>query len=241
MSEEKQGVKTGWKVSADRSIGVNYADNIPTPVMAVDTDFTITYINEAGAQAVGLTRQDCAGRKCHSLFNTGHCNTHDCRVAKAMRHNGVFTSDTVANLPSGELPIRYTGAPLTDGNGNITGGLKYVQDISGETEVASVIESIVEAAVNGKPDTRAPAERFDGNYRKIVRGINKLIDAFAEPFSVPAEYVDRISNGDLPPKITGEYKGDFIYEQALVVKGDKGRSEERRVGKECRSRWSPYH
>ena len=23
--------------------------------------------------------------------------------------------------------------------------------------------------------------------------------------------------------------------------GDWGRSEERRVGKECRSRWSPYH
>src|SRR3712207_9177194 len=23
--------------------------------------------------------------------------------------------------------------------------------------------------------------------------------------------------------------------------GDEGRSEERRVGKECRSRWSPYH
>ena len=27
----------------------------------------------------------------------------------------------------------------------------------------------------------------------------------------------------------------------LQVKNDKGRSEERRVGKECRSRWSPYH
>src|SRR3989440_7815303 len=26
-----------------------------------------------------------------------------------------------------------------------------------------------------------------------------------------------------------------------VVKIDVGRSEERRVGKECRSRWSPYH
>ena len=24
-------------------------------------------------------------------------------------------------------------------------------------------------------------------------------------------------------------------------KGYEGRSEERRVGKECRSRWSPYH
>ena len=28
---------------------------------------------------------------------------------------------------------------------------------------------------------------------------------------------------------------------ALVVDPDGLRSEERRVGKECRSRWSPYH
>ena len=28
---------------------------------------------------------------------------------------------------------------------------------------------------------------------------------------------------------------------AVVVTGDLSRSEERRVGKECRSRWSPYH
>ena len=29
----------------------------------------------------------------------------------------------------------------------------------------------------------------------------------------------------------------------MIVTGDSadGRSEERRVGKECRSRWSPYH
>ena len=26
-----------------------------------------------------------------------------------------------------------------------------------------------------------------------------------------------------------------------IIDGKKGRSEERRVGKECRSRWSPYH
>ena len=27
----------------------------------------------------------------------------------------------------------------------------------------------------------------------------------------------------------------------VMVRGDSSRSEERRVGKECRSRWSPYH
>src|SRR2546425_8540824 len=29
--------------------------------------------------------------------------------------------------------------------------------------------------------------------------------------------------------------------QDVEPAGDEGRSEERRVGKECRSRWSPYH
>src|SRR5438132_7060162 len=29
--------------------------------------------------------------------------------------------------------------------------------------------------------------------------------------------------------------------EAVVNEGWTGRSEERRVGKECRSRWSPYH
>ena len=37
-------------------------------------------------------------------------------------------------------------------------------------------------------------------------------------------------------------KLDF-HEHINVLYGDnaQGRSEERRVGKECRSRWSPYH
>ena len=35
-----------------------------------------------------------------------------------------------------------------------------------------------------------------------------------------------------------EKKGKFIYRCEVEV---DNRSEERRVGKECRSRWSPYH
>ena len=32
-----------------------------------------------------------------------------------------------------------------------------------------------------------------------------------------------------------------IYPEKTVIQKDTCRSEERRVGKECRSRWSPYH
>src|SRR2546430_12244889 len=32
-----------------------------------------------------------------------------------------------------------------------------------------------------------------------------------------------------------------LFDQGTVLVGEGMRSEERRVGKECRSRWSPYH
>ena len=34
---------------------------------------------------------------------------------------------------------------------------------------------------------------------------------------------------------------ELICMKAAIEVAEKGRSEERRVGKECRSRWSPYH
>ena len=40
------------------------------------------------------------------------------------------------------------------------------------------------------------------------------------------------------------YQATLDHDMALLqerIKADKNRSEERRVGKECRSRWSPYH
>src|SRR3989454_5556822 len=52
------------------------------------------------------------------------------------------------------------------------------------------------------------------------------------------------------PVVTADARGGALEEQLgalggvdLVVErlGARGRSEERRVGKECRSRWSPYH
>ncbi len=37
----------------------------------------------------------------------------------------------------------------------------------------------------------------------------------------------------------GRLVGEGTHEE--LVAGNRVRSEERRVGKECRSRWSPYH
>ena len=65
------------------------------------------------------------------------------------------------------------------------------------------------AAVEGKLNTRADANRHQGDYRRIVEGVNATLDAVIGPLNVAADYVDRIAKGAIPPKITDSYNGDF--------------------------------
>src|SRR6202034_639380 len=65
------------------------------------------------------------------------------------------------------------------------------------------------AAVEGKLATRADATKHQGDFRKVVEGVNGTLDAVIGPLNVSAEYVDRISKGDIPPRITDNYNGDF--------------------------------
>jgi methyl-accepting chemotaxis protein len=68
---------------------------------------------------------------------------------------------------------------------------------------------LVKAAVEGKLATRADASKHQGDFRKIVQGVNETLDALITPLNVTAKYVDEISKGNIPPKITDAYNGDF--------------------------------
>jgi methyl-accepting chemotaxis protein len=65
------------------------------------------------------------------------------------------------------------------------------------------------AAVEGKLSTRADASCHQGEYRRVIEGINATLDAVIGPLNVAAEYLDRIGKGDIPEKITATYQGDF--------------------------------
>lgn len=70
-------------------------------------------------------------------------------------------------------------------------------------------EMLAGAGVEGKLDIRADASRHQGEFKKIVEGINDTLDAVVGPLNVAAEYIERISRGDIPQKITDNYNGDF--------------------------------
>jgi methyl-accepting chemotaxis protein len=78
-----------------------------------------------------------------------------------------------------------------------------VQDMAGETN------KLAKAAVDGRLSTRGDASKFEGAYRDIVQGVNDTLDAVIGPLNVAADYVDKISRGAIPAKITDTYNGDF--------------------------------
>jgi len=107
----------------------------------------------------------------------------------------------VANaVSSGDREARIT-ADVSGADKEVVDSLNAMLDTINTREVAVTNEvlDLVNAAVEGKLDRRANVEKFEGNYRSIVEG----------PLNVAAEYVDRISKGDVPELITDEYKGDF--------------------------------
>ncbi|MFZ5762008.1 MAG: MCP four helix bundle domain-containing protein, partial [Thermodesulfobacteriota bacterium] len=84
------------------------------------------------------------------------------------------------------------------------------------TNIGGILKSLLgessrltEAATNGQLATRGDVEKINFEFRGIVEGINQTLDAVIGPLNVAAEYVDRISKGDIPPKITDSYNGDF--------------------------------
>jgi methyl-accepting chemotaxis protein len=71
------------------------------------------------------------------------------------------------------------------------------------------IKNLIVATKEGQLEVRGRADAYEGDWEKLVVGINDLIDAFVHPIRVTADYVNRISKGDMPLPITEEYRGDF--------------------------------
>ena len=77
------------------------------------------------------------------------------------------------------------------------------------TNVVNELNTIIEAAQNGKLDIRGKDDNFKGAYKSIVSGLNDTLDAVVKPIRVTADYIEKLAEGIIPPKVTDEYRGDF--------------------------------
>ncbi|MEO8596923.1 MAG: MCP four helix bundle domain-containing protein [Candidatus Solibacter sp.] len=113
-------------------------------------------------------------------------------------------ADLAKRIAGGDLAVEVKAQSEQD-----VLGKSFIQVVETLRALADESAALATAAVAGKLATRGNAGQFQGGYRQIVDGVNRTLDAVVGPLNVAANYVERISKGELPPPISETYQGDF--------------------------------
>ncbi|MDA3861968.1 MAG: PAS domain-containing protein, partial [Melioribacteraceae bacterium] len=160
-------------------------ENLPNPIIKIDTDFNIEYANIKTSEIVGVKRSELTGSKCYDHFKTEHCNTEKCAVAQAMKSKNVIHEETIANPNNQTLSIMYTGTPIFNSNGEVVGGLESFNDVSEMKNEYSYLERstniLVEAMNNfssGDLTVKVKSEKDEGEIYNLFEGFNLTVKNF---------------------------------------------------------------
>ena len=174
----------------------------------------IDAVNALVADAGLLTKAAVEGKLATRADATKHHGRLTGRSSKASTHtlDAVIgplnvSAEYVDRISKGDIPPRITDSYNGDFNeikNNLNNCIDALNALVADTGV------LTKAAVEGKLATRADATQAPGRLpRRSSKASTHTLDAVIGPLNVSAEYVDRISKGDIPPRITDNYNGDF--------------------------------
>ncbi|MDI3537635.1 MAG: methyl-accepting chemotaxis protein [Eubacteriaceae bacterium] len=87
-------------------------------------------------------------------------------------------------------------------NPSLTAMIENISNLTQETK------RMGSKAIEGDLSYRGQAERFTGEYAKVIDGFNLTLDAVIAPVSEASAILSRLSEGDLQTAMVGEYSGD---------------------------------
>jgi methyl-accepting chemotaxis protein len=116
-----------------------------------------------------------------------------------------IAAKNVQLISRGDIPPQVTDEYRGDFNeikSNLNTCINAVEALVADTIMLS------EAAVEGRLSTRADASRHQGDFRKIVEGINGTLDSVIRPVEEGPVVLGQMAQGDLTPRVKGDYHGD---------------------------------
>ena len=117
-----------------------------------------------------------------------------------------MSAEYMDRISKGDIPPKITDTYQGDFN-EVKNNLNVCIDAIGRLVADGV--ALTQSMLEGKLAARADAAKHQGDFRKVMEGFNITLDNVIRPLNMSAEYVDRISKGDIPPKIADTYHGDF--------------------------------
>lgn len=233
-SDEIGRLSKSFNVMAEKiAMQIQYLDNLPAPVMIIDKEYNIQYMNKSGAVAVAKTQKELIGQKCYDQFKTGHCRTDNCALYRAMKNDSVFTDETIAHPNGAELPIMYTGAPVRNREGVIVGALEAITPIKEIKEIQNYltrstnrIMQAMEKFAGGDLTIEVEAEKADDDIGRLCGGFNKAVGNFKEIIYKVRESVEATASASNQISSSSEEMAAGAQEQSTQTQEIAGAVEE---------------
>ncbi len=151
------------------------------------------------------------------------------QAQKVAEYQAVETERLVAaleKLAAGDLALELSVAAGDEDTVEVRAVYQTIADaLKRCAEAVSALTTdarrLADAAVAGTLSTRADAARHQGDFRKIVEGVNQTLDAVIAPINEAAVVLDKLARRDLRARVTGQYRGEYAHiKDSLNATGD---------------------
>ena len=68
-------------------------------------------------------------------------------------------------------------------------------------------DGLSRAAAEGALSTRADAEQHEGDFRRVIEGVNRTLDQVIAPVDAAVSTLEALAGKDLRARVTGTYRG----------------------------------
>ncbi len=137
------------------------------------------------------------------------------RTLEALTGPVSIASWYVDSISKGDIPPAITDEYRGDFNDLKDSLNRCIAAVGALVEDAN---TLAQAAVRGDLSTRADAARHQGDFRRVVEGVNATLDAVVTPLQAAADALDKFGNGEAPTEVTAEYPGEY----AKIKRGVNG-------------------
>ncbi|HWE86467.1 MAG TPA: PAS domain S-box protein [Terracidiphilus sp.] len=209
-------------------------ESVGDGIYGIDLEGRVTFINEAGARALGYRAEQLTNRDVHEIIHHSHADgTPYSRITSPILH-GMRRQETVRmrdevfwRADGSSIPVEYTASPLIE-DGRVTGMVVAFQDISERrrlekmkdefistvshelrtplTSLRASLGLISSGALEKRPDKHQQmVEMAIVNCDRLVRLVNDIVD------------FDRVEKGRLPLRRVAAEAADLLRRAADIA------------------------
>ncbi|MEC4889545.1 MAG: methyl-accepting chemotaxis protein [Nitrospira sp.] len=188
-------------------------DNAAVNVMICDRNYQVVYMNKASQatlrKAEPMIQQGLPGFRAEKVI--GSCIDQYHKNPGAIRQ----ILDNPKNLPHraeikvGPLTLDLAASAIVNAQGEYLGNSVEWADVTAIKAALTDVDRLVTAAAAGQLSGRIDATKFEGGYRALSEGINRLLDAVVAPLHEAQSVLSALAANDLTQSMTGNYQGEF--------------------------------